>query len=464
MPNLTFLKDTDGDDKADVQQVAAQRLRHRGFAPRPARFHLDARRRSALPRVDLSSFAGRNALRPGAAAEQRLVPLSAANASADELWHVSQHQPLGRDVRRLGQARRQPPDLCRRVSRARSALSRSSIPRPTGLRAYSGTCGQEFVDFATFPAELQGHFIKVRYKPTNRVEIHKWIEGDVRLRRGVRQRPDLLDEPELHPGRSQVRPARRSVRLRLVQPGEGPRAVFAARRAPRPALGPHLADHGQGQAAAGAAADRRRVDSRAARDSEAARVSPSLLGQARAARARCRRGASGARRLGRAASRPTIRGSGIISSRRSGPIARSARRTPSCCASCWPATTITPAPRPSQQLRYWHPHLPDAHRAAAQGGQRSERPRAHGGGDRGQLHRHEGGARRDARRAQASARRAPGLRHHLLARHRTRCGRTGKATRSYNIAGILQAGQPRDASSRSRRPTRRRPSSTASRT
>ena len=51
-------------------------------------------------------------------------------------------------------------------------------PAPAGLRAYSGTCGHEFVDFAAFPGELQGHFIKVRYKPTNRVEIHKWIEGE----------------------------------------------------------------------------------------------------------------------------------------------------------------------------------------------------------------------------------------------------------------------------------------------
>ncbi len=49
-------------------------------------------------------------------------------------------------------------------------------PKPAGLRAYSGTCGQEFVDFNTFPEELQGGFIKVRYKPTNRVEIHKWNE------------------------------------------------------------------------------------------------------------------------------------------------------------------------------------------------------------------------------------------------------------------------------------------------
>lgn len=47
-------------------------------------------------------------------------------------------------------------------------------PRPSGLRAYSGTCGQEFVDFGTFPPEMQGGFVKVRYKPTNRVEFHKW--------------------------------------------------------------------------------------------------------------------------------------------------------------------------------------------------------------------------------------------------------------------------------------------------
>ena len=51
-------------------------------------------------------------------------------------------------------------------------------PRPAGLRAYSGTCGQEMVDFSTFPEELQGGFIKVRYKPTNRVEIHRWVEKD----------------------------------------------------------------------------------------------------------------------------------------------------------------------------------------------------------------------------------------------------------------------------------------------
>lgn len=49
-------------------------------------------------------------------------------------------------------------------------------PRPSGLQAYSGVCGQEFIDFPNWPEELQGMMVKVRYKPTNRVELLKWKE------------------------------------------------------------------------------------------------------------------------------------------------------------------------------------------------------------------------------------------------------------------------------------------------
>lgn len=51
-------------------------------------------------------------------------------------------------------------------------------PAAGKLPAYSGVCGQEFVDFPMWPEELQGGYIKVRYKPTNKVEIHRWIEKD----------------------------------------------------------------------------------------------------------------------------------------------------------------------------------------------------------------------------------------------------------------------------------------------
>ena len=51
-------------------------------------------------------------------------------------------------------------------------------PAAGKLPAYSGVCGQEFVDFPMWPKEMQGGFIKVRYKPTNKVEIHEWIEKE----------------------------------------------------------------------------------------------------------------------------------------------------------------------------------------------------------------------------------------------------------------------------------------------
>ncbi|MGK0187060.1 MAG: azurin [Verrucomicrobiales bacterium] len=51
-------------------------------------------------------------------------------------------------------------------------------PKADGLPAYSGVCGHEFVDFPMWPDDLKGGFIKVRYKPTNRVEIHQWVEHD----------------------------------------------------------------------------------------------------------------------------------------------------------------------------------------------------------------------------------------------------------------------------------------------
>jgi len=51
-------------------------------------------------------------------------------------------------------------------------------PRAAGIPAYSGVCGQEFVDWAHWPADMQGKMIKARYKPTNRIELHDWVESD----------------------------------------------------------------------------------------------------------------------------------------------------------------------------------------------------------------------------------------------------------------------------------------------
>ena len=46
------------------------------------------------------------------------------------------------------------------------------------FQAYSGTCGHDFVSHTFWPKEMQGGFVKARYKPTNRIEFHKWIEKE----------------------------------------------------------------------------------------------------------------------------------------------------------------------------------------------------------------------------------------------------------------------------------------------
>ncbi len=51
-------------------------------------------------------------------------------------------------------------------------------PKAVGIPAYSGVCGHDFVDFPMWPVEMQGGFIKVRYKPTNKVEFHQWVRKD----------------------------------------------------------------------------------------------------------------------------------------------------------------------------------------------------------------------------------------------------------------------------------------------
>jgi len=51
-------------------------------------------------------------------------------------------------------------------------------PPAKGMQAYSGVCGHDFVSHDFWPKEMQGGFIKARYKPTNKIEFHKWIEKE----------------------------------------------------------------------------------------------------------------------------------------------------------------------------------------------------------------------------------------------------------------------------------------------
>lgn len=175
-PHLTFLKDTDGDDRADIHEIVLT-----GFGTEDS--HHALHDFTWTPDGDLlfreSIFHHSQVETPYGPVRQqnsgwfRFTPrdqrlISFGTYPSTNPWgvtfddwgqHVASHPVYAAAFHSLD-----PPYPLQH-------------PRPAGLQAYSGVCGHEFVDFGTFPEELRGNFIKVRYKPTNRVEIHQWKEG-----------------------------------------------------------------------------------------------------------------------------------------------------------------------------------------------------------------------------------------------------------------------------------------------
>lgn len=175
-PHLTFLQDTDGDDQADVRRIVLS-----GFGTEDS--HHSLHDFAWTPDGDLIF---RESIFHHSQVETPYGPVRQQNSG----WF--RYQPRDHRLISFGSYPSTNPwgvtfdDWGQHVAShpiyaaAFHALD-PPYPQqhagPKGLRAYSGTCGHEFVDFATFPDELQGGFIKARYKPTNRIEIHNWREG-----------------------------------------------------------------------------------------------------------------------------------------------------------------------------------------------------------------------------------------------------------------------------------------------
>ena len=183
MPDLTFLKDTDGDGKADV--------RHRvltGFGTEDS--HHALHDFTWTPDGDLI---WRESIFHHSQVESAYGPIRQQNSGWFRFQPRTQQlisfgtypstNPWGVTFDDWGQHMASHP-IYAAAFHALDPPYPLQHPSPKGLQAYSGTCGQEFIDFPTFPEELLpqpgggSHFIKLRYKPTNRVEIHKWVEGE----------------------------------------------------------------------------------------------------------------------------------------------------------------------------------------------------------------------------------------------------------------------------------------------
>ncbi len=176
-PNLTFLKDTDGDGKADLRRVVLS-----GFGTEDS--HHALHDFVWTPDGDLifreSIFHHSQVETPYGPVRQQNSGWFRFQPRTQRLTSFGSYpstNPWGVTFDDWGQHVASHPVFAA-AFHALDPPYPQQHPAPAGLRAYSGTCGQEFVDFRTFPAELQGCFIKVRYKPTNRVEIHKWIESE----------------------------------------------------------------------------------------------------------------------------------------------------------------------------------------------------------------------------------------------------------------------------------------------
>jgi azurin len=176
-PHITFLKDTDGDGKADFRRKI-----YTGFGTEDS--HHALHDFVWTPDGDLLF---RESIFHNSQVETPYGPLRAKN-SAWFRYRPDNHRlvtfgnypntnPWGVTFDDWGHHVASHP-IFASVFHATNPKYPTQHPKPSGIQAYSGTAGHEFVDFPNWPANLQGGFVKARYKPNNRVEFHKWVEKD----------------------------------------------------------------------------------------------------------------------------------------------------------------------------------------------------------------------------------------------------------------------------------------------
>lgn len=183
-PNLLFIKDTDGDDKADFRRVIFS-----GFGTEDSHHSLHD-----FVRTPDGDLLFRESVFHNSQVETAYGPVRAKN-SAWFQYHPSTHKltsfgnyhntnPWGVTFDDWGFHIASHPNFASSFHATNPPYPQQH-PKPAGIDAYSGTCGQEIVDWDTFPKELQGGYIKARYKPTNRIEIHKWTEKDAHFKESL---------------------------------------------------------------------------------------------------------------------------------------------------------------------------------------------------------------------------------------------------------------------------------------
>ena len=174
-PHMTFLKDTNGDGKADFREIPLT-----GFGCEDS--HHALHDFTWTPDGDLifreSIFHHTQVETPYGPVRQRNSGWFAWEPKLHRLTSFGSHpstNPWGVTFDKWGNHVASYP-IFASAHHALDPPYPEQHPRPSGMQAYSGVCGQEFIDFPNWPKELQGKMVKVRYKPTNRVELLEWNE------------------------------------------------------------------------------------------------------------------------------------------------------------------------------------------------------------------------------------------------------------------------------------------------
>ena len=174
-PHMTFLKDTNGDGKADLREIPLT-----GFGCEDS--HHALHDFAWTPDGDLifreSIFHHSQVETPYGPVRQKNSGWFAWEPKKHRLTSFGSHpstNPWGVTFDKWGNHVASYP-IFASAHHALDPPYPEQHPRPNGMQAYSGVCGQEFIDFPNWPEELQGMMVKVRYKPTNRVELLEWNE------------------------------------------------------------------------------------------------------------------------------------------------------------------------------------------------------------------------------------------------------------------------------------------------